>query len=103
MAKINKELHAQRSRSSSLLGCNSSKSVKIAGYAHKTNQKGGLEPRMRCVAESYMPVTRFRAEAKLSAAGASKPTRKPRILTTWSLSIPYSHSPPQTPNLLYIQ
>ncbi|MBA0631876.1 hypothetical protein Godav_000707 [Gossypium davidsonii] len=96
--KINKE----RPRSGGLLGCNSSKTVKIARDAHKTNQKAGLDSRMRRVSDSYMPVTRFRAETKLEA-GAFEPTRTPQILPTRSLPVPHSHSPQQASHLLYIQ
>ncbi|XWS64264.1 hypothetical protein CRYUN_Cryun06bG0171400 [Craigia yunnanensis] len=45
--KNNKEF--QRRRSSGLLDCNSQKAVKVAGDAHKTNEKASLDPRMRRV------------------------------------------------------
>ncbi|PPD66856.1 hypothetical protein GOBAR_DD36265 [Gossypium barbadense] len=96
--KINKE----RPRSGGLLGCNSSKTVKIARDAHKTDQKAGLDSRMRRVSDSYMPVTRFRAETKLGD-GAFEPTRTPQILPTRSLPVPHSHSPRHASHLLYIQ
>ncbi|TYJ00369.1 hypothetical protein E1A91_A13G082500v1 [Gossypium mustelinum] len=92
--KINKE----RPRSGGLLGCNSSKTVKIARDAHKTNQKADLDSRMRRVSDSYMPVTRFRAETKLEAS-AFEPPRTPQILPTRSLPVPHSHSPQQAPNI----
>ncbi|KAK8508150.1 hypothetical protein V6N13_055603 [Hibiscus sabdariffa] len=98
--KINKEFRVQSPRSSGLLGCNSSKAVKIAGDVHKTNQKAGLDPRLRRVSDSYMPVTRFRTENKVDAADVFEPTR---ILATRSLPVPHSHSPPAASHLLYIQ
>lgn len=96
--KINEE----RPRSGGLFGCNSSKTVKIARDAHKTNQKAGLDSRTRRVSDSYMSVTRFRPETKLEA-GAFEPTRTPQILPTRSLPVPHSHPSQQASHLLYIQ
>ncbi|KAE8729860.1 Sphingoid base hydroxylase 2 [Hibiscus syriacus] len=94
------KINVQRPRSSGLLGCNSSKAVKIDGDAHKTNQKAGLDPRMRHVSDSYMPVTRLGADSKLVDAGAFE---RRLILATRSLPVPPSHSPSQASPLLYIQ
>ncbi|KAE8673237.1 Sphingoid base hydroxylase 2 [Hibiscus syriacus] len=91
-AKIN----VQRPPSSGLLGCNTSKAVKAAGDAHKTtNHKAGLDPRMRRVSDSYIPLTTLPPDNKLVAF------EPPPILTTRSL--PPSHAPPQASPLLHIQ
>ncbi|KAE8729830.1 Sphingoid base hydroxylase 2 [Hibiscus syriacus] len=94
------KINVQRPRSSGLLGCNSSKAVKIDGDAHKTNQKAGLDPRMRHESDSYMPVTRLGADSKLVDAGVFE---RRLILATRSLPVPPSHSPPEASSLLYIQ
>ncbi|XVF03347.1 hypothetical protein REPUB_Repub04eG0253100 [Reevesia pubescens] len=52
--KHNKEF--QRRRSSGLLGCNSQKAVKVAGDAHKTNEKAGFDPRMRRMSDAVQVV-----------------------------------------------
>ncbi|MBA0556271.1 hypothetical protein Golob_026386 [Gossypium lobatum] len=57
-----------KGRSSGLLGCNSQKAVEVAGDTQKTNDKAGLDPRMRSVSDSYIPATRFGAGTKLAAA-----------------------------------
>lgn len=94
--KTSKEIIPKR-RPNILLGCNSHKSVRVAGDAYsRTSDKTDSDPRiMRRVSDSYMPVTRFPAETKL-LMGFDARQRLPAL---------NSHSLPRSQNshLLYIQ
>ncbi|KAK9277243.1 hypothetical protein L1049_006782 [Liquidambar formosana] len=54
-----------RRRPGILLGCKSHKAVRVAGEAYRTNDKAIFDPQGLHRPDSFMPVTRFQAEAKL--------------------------------------
>lgn len=58
---------------SSLLGCKSEKAVRVAGDAHGTNgNKPNFDQRLSRVSDSYMSLTRFPYEGKLTAGYDSR-------------------------------
>lgn len=85
-------------RPSISLGCNSHKAVRVAGEAYRTNEKANHDARIHRMSESFTPVTRFQAEAKLT--GLHSRQRQHALAATHAL--PRSHSP-RPSHLLYIQ
>ncbi|XP_059447185.1 protein PHYTOCHROME KINASE SUBSTRATE 1 [Corylus avellana] len=87
-AETNREI--QRRRSGILLGCKSQKAVQVAGDAYRsTNEKANVYPSMHRRPDSFVPVTRFRAETM--STGFSSRQGQHRSLS------------PRASHLLYIQ
>lgn len=88
-------------RPSISLGCKSHKAVRVAGDAYTTNEKAAnYDARIRRVPDSFTPMTRFQAEAKLTGFDSRQRQHAHALAATRSL--PRSH-PPRPSNLLYIQ
>ncbi|XP_059652820.1 protein PHYTOCHROME KINASE SUBSTRATE 1-like [Cornus florida] len=64
----------------SLLSCKSHKSVRIAGDAYRTSKTASPEPRRHHRSASFAPVTRFRAETKLTGIDSRNRAQSARAL-----------------------
>lgn len=97
-AKNRTTAEVPKRRPSISLGCKSQKAVRVAGDVHKTNVKASYDLRMQRMSDSFTPMTRSRAEPKLTGFDS----RQRQHPLTAIRSLPRSHSPHPS-HLLYIQ